>query len=572
MPAGLEPVVDRAGGTATDGKEVGLVRSDWRLSRGWDYAALLGLSVFLLTALLTFQDYGITYDEDWNATYGEHIIHWYTSGFSDTSALRYWTLPVQGGFSDVVARLATRVSRLGTFETYHLTVAVFAWFALLGVYRLGRLLGTPFAGLLALLLLWATPRFYGHAFVNLTDIPHATLSLWSLYFLARALPCLPDLPASRWAPLGVCLGLALGVRTTAAVLVAYVGLAFFLWYSAKVWRVGAGASGGLSNPRRTALTVARKLAMVCVLAYGVMLLFWPAAQVRPNVQPVKGLLYATSFGYSFDILFDGRLVSVETLPWYYLLKWFWIGFPEHYVLLGGIALGMAAAGLARTASGGAAVQLERCIALTVLTIAAIFPVAYATLAVPPNYDDVRHFLFILPPLVVLFALAFEEFVRGSAAWFVKAPVVAAVALSMILAASDMVRLHPNQYVYFNRLFAGGMAQAARRYETDYWGNSYKEAVEWLVENYRSPTNGRRARVASCLYSLSTSYFLPPDRFEYLGTYHNGQTIVGTPEVDVFLASPRWGCDKKHSGTVLHTISRMGAPLSYVVEVTPQPPQ
>lgn len=33
---------------------------------------------------------------------------------------------------------------------------------------------------------------------------------------------------------------------------------------------------------------------------------------------------------------------------------------------------------------------------------------------------------------------------------------------------DMLRLHPNQYLYFNRAICEGMATAARRYDIDYW--------------------------------------------------------------------------------------------------------
>ena len=131
----------------------------------------------------------------------------------------------------------------------------------------------------------------------------------------------------------------------------------------------------------------------------------------------------------------------------------------------------------------------------------------------------------------------------------------------------MAQLHPHQYIFFNRLFGKGIAQAAQNFETDYWGNSYKEGVEWITQNYQSETSGKRLKVASCLYSLSTSYFLPKDRFEYLGTFDDGQHIADDAEPDLFLASTRWNCRQKLRGRILHTITRKGAPLLYIIEVS-----
>jgi len=87
-----------------------------------------------------------------------------------------------------------------------------------------------------------------------------------------------------------------------------------------------------------------------------------------------------------------------------------------------------------------------------------------------------------------------------------------------------------------------------------------------VKNYTGSGIDRRIKVASCLYSLSTSYFLPEDRFEYIGSYGSGQMISYGAQPDLFLATTRWNCHKIHSGRVLHTIVRKGVPLLYIIEV------
>ena len=43
---------------------------------------------------------------------------------------------------------------------------------------------------------------------------------------------------------------------------------------------------------------------------------------------------------------------------------------------------------------------------------------------------------------------------------------------------DGLRLHPYEYIYYNRL-VGGVQGAFRRFELDYWGTSYREAAAYL---------------------------------------------------------------------------------------------
>jgi hypothetical protein len=137
-------------------------------------------------------------------------------------------------------------------------------------------------------------------------------------------------------------------------------------------------------------------------------------------------------------------------------------------------------------------------------------------------------------------------------------------LSLGSAAYDMFQLHPYEYVYFNRIVAGGLAQAAKSYETDYWGLSYKEGVEWINQNYSLRPDGRKTRVASCSNPTSTAYFLAANRFEYVGSFDEMARMSGHP--DVFLSTRRWGCDKTFQGRTVHVISRMNTPLLYVKEV------
>jgi hypothetical protein len=74
----------------------------------------------------------------------------------------------------------------------------------------------------------------------------------------------------------------------------------------------------------------------------------------------------------------------------------------------------------------------------------------------------------------------------------------------------MVRLHPYEYIFFNRSF-GGLRAALGRYETDYWGVSHKEGVDWLIANYKPDAPPGSIRVANTAADYQTSYYLEENK-------------------------------------------------------------
>jgi 4-amino-4-deoxy-L-arabinose transferase-like glycosyltransferase len=530
----------------------------------WRWAAYLVMVVFFLLILLTFRNYGIIYDEYWRSTYGDLIIQWYKTWFHNKEALTYWNLYYYGGFADVVQQLFTKISPLGVYETRHLVNAFFGLLAVIGVYKLGNILGTPFTGFLAVLFLLITPRFYGHSFNNPIDIPSAALYAISLYFLVEIVITYPKSPGSLVWKLAIALGLALAVRISSVILVVYIGIAFgFVILNQFLRSQDAFKLRVLFPSIRQLITW---FLVICLLAYIIMLIFWPAAMVDPIRQPYRSLKYFSNFAYPFEVLFNGQHILNTELPWYYQIYWFLITMPEFLLLafVVGVVIALLLNANARRLLQN--LQDTRNQGMILVLVSIFAPLGITILRKPTDYDGIRHFLFVVPSMTTLAALSIGKLLEKFSYKLINYAILAGIAASMVLTIADMVRLHPDEYIYFNRLFGKGVAQASTRFDTDYWGNSYKEAVEWVEANYPLPSGSPKVKVASCLFSLSTSYYLRDDRFDYIGSYHDGQKISGTP--DLFLASPRWGCNEKNSGEIIHVISRMGAPLIYIMRVSP----
>ena len=520
------------------------------------------MGVHALLVLATFGDYGITYDETWYLTYGYHVLRWYLSGFSDTSAMTYWTLPYEAGFVQVLVRVANLLLPTDLYQTAHLLGGLIGVAGTYFTWRLASHLGGPRCGFVAALIVVTIPRWYGDTFANPRDVPMAVLALATLDGIVRILDHLPRPPLRRTLAVALPMGLSLAVRFGSLFLAGYVGLAFLAWL---VWSRAQGRGGRLSSDLLAGL---RTYATILVVAWACMLPFWPKAIVQP-LWPIEGFLYTTQhFAYDIRVLFEGRTLSNQDLPWYYVPKWLALVLPEH--VLAGLALAALGAVLwlrARIRSRGRDLTTTD-IGVGLVAVAACLPPAYAVLHGVIDYDGIRHFLFVLPPMAVLCALGLEAALARLRSPSARAVLALGMAAPAVLAVADMLRLHPYQYIHFNRLVAGGLPGAHGRYETEYWGASYKEGVEWIAASYHRPELGRRIRVASNSYSTSTSWFLPEDRFEYVGSFGNGQRIEPGVRPDLYLTILRWNGLEKCPGKIVHSVTRMGVPLLHVVEVQP----
>jgi hypothetical protein len=531
-------------------------RSTGRDPWAWLRCAVLVAAV--VVAVLTFRDYGITFDESGMATYGDLVLRWYTSTFTDRGALDYADLMYYGGFFTAMAQLATRISPLREFETRHLVNVVFGIAGVLATYRVGTFLAARRTGVLAMLFLLLTPVYWGHTFNNPKDIPFAACLALAMAYLLHVVSAFPRPSVKLMVGLGVTAGLAMGIRIGGALVLGFLALAGCGWLSIRCASAVHGHLQGVSLRAQAGSLLVRTGAIIAI-ALAVMLICWPWAQVDPIRHPVSALLAAAHFPHTMPVLFEGRSFCARDLPWYYLIKWFLISLPEFYFVAPAAVAGLGVCSIRKWRQNPSSLTSVSGYLLVVLW--ALLPVACAVAARSTLYDGLRHFLFVLPALAALTAASCDHLLRQAKHSWASLPPLVAVLASLALTVADMAALHPYETIYFNRLFGGRLAHAGQLYETDYWGNSYKEGAEWIAKNIETPSSGLRLKVASCSAPLSTAYFLPGDRFEYVGSYN--VTVTAYP--DLFLATTRWGCDHAIDGRILHVVSRSGVPLLFIKE-------
>jgi 4-amino-4-deoxy-L-arabinose transferase-like glycosyltransferase len=469
-----------------------------------DRLALATLAVAALVALATFRDYGLGWDDYTHAEYGDLLLSLYASGFTDRRALSWVNLYEYGGGFDLAAALLAKVLPFGVFETRRLTGAIVGLFGLLIVWRIGRRVGGPRAGLIALALLATCPLYVGHSFINAKDAPFAVAMALLLLALVRAFQEYPRPRAATVALLGIGAGLAIGTRILGGFGALYALGALALLIAIETRRDGLRAAGAACG--RFLL----RLLPALPIGYAAMAVIWPWSVAEP-LNPIRALQYFSRFFEEpWDELFGGALIRVTEMPRSYLPTLLALKLPDLFVALAAIGVVGALIGAFR----GDKTPNRRAVLLLV-ALAAALPIAVAVAMRPAMYNGIRHFLFVVPPLAVAGGLAgawlFDAARRRGHLAAMAATAVFIVGLAWPIV--DMVRLHPYEYTSFNRL-AGGVQRARDRYMLDYWGLALKQASEGLAakiaELKLQKPAGRRWKLAVCGHHRSPQVALGAD--------------------------------------------------------------
>jgi len=507
------------------------------LSRRRVFAAVALLGAALV--LVVHDDYGMGWDDAVQAGYGERVVAWWSTGGRDDRALRYRDTRFYGPLFEAVAALVSPEDATGRHRARRLATGATAVGTGLAVVAVGFRLGGAWTGVIAAAMLFAMPRFLGHALINSKDVPFALGVAWSL---AAVLACVAR-PESRarivW--LGVALGFALGVRPGGLpVLVALVGVAL----------LAAGPA--------TLRALGPKLALVPLLAWGLMVAAWPWAWQAPLANPLAAIRTAFAFHHSYPVLYGGSTIASDALPRDYLPVMLAVVTPIGLALLALIGAGVAwrrAASAQRPAERSAWAAVAGWVVL---------PVSAAVVVAPNVYDGIRHFLFVVPGIALLAAVGFRALQGRVPRRHRAAAVIALVGVALLPGMIGSIRLHPYQAAYYNA-WVGGVAGAAGRYETDYWLTSYREAMQWIAETSGAePEHPVRVLVATDEMGLPTARAFASPGMRVAAWFRHVPSGGLPADVDYYVGTTRLGFDASFpAAPIVHRVGRAGADFTVI---------
>ena len=489
--------------------------------------------------LVLSRDFGVTWDEKTHQLYGERVFRFLTERLDDD-----WFRPggeifmyLVGGLFDTLCVAVQQVIPGDAWVTRHYVNAVFGWLGILYVGRLGRLLSGPGTGLLAMVLLTLSPRYFGDAMNNPKDLPLAALLAAALYYLMRLEPRYPYLGWRVAVPLALSIGMAVNVRSGALIFLAYLAIALSaLTIAAREFSPGAPrrhvlAGGGRRRRRPAAgdgvLAVGPGPAAHASGAGNAQALPVPVdvpgalqRRRRAGERPALGLRSAVGAADDATGRAPGRGALPPSLPS--------PADPRRFPLAGARPVG-------RDALSRLLHRVERS-------------------------HDLRR-----GPAPAVHLPAPRRAGRRRLAGSLESPsrkqkTLAAVALGLGLLEPAVFhwRNHPNQAVYFNAL-AGGPRGAFGRYELDYWGNSLLQGARWADGAARA--SGIRLVVSGAPHHVVRDDVRRFGSLEYaredLAAHHLALLVLRGPRQDVL--------DLARRTDILYAVTTAdGTPLTVVV--------
>jgi len=477
---------------------------------------IIALVIGILMPVLSF-DYGVIEDSEPHYEHGKIILNYFTgkdslaslSPFNEKGELVVDIedrrgMNIFGGFFDLLTTSTHRIfSFIGEFEFRNLINSLFGFLLFLFTGLLARELGGWKTAILALLFIVLTPLLFGHSMYNPKDIPFAAFYMFSLFHIVKLVKELPKIKLKRAIFLIINISLLINIRTFGLVMIPFLFFAVFIW-----WIIENYKDKFKKIELKKSVIIALKTLCVGFAAYLAVCIFWPYAQTNPLKVPLYVFLKIKDFSLFHTYqLFEGKWAYNFKLPWYFVPKWLIITIPLH-ILIGGFLIILLY--VKKIIRYNFTVSLFL-VSLTLLV--SLFPIIFVMLYGSNAYDNCRHFLFTLPPLICLSALSWDNLFNIIRKKIIRYALYFILALLLFQPFRWMIINHPLESLYFSPLI-GGANGAFRNYEMDYWGVAVKPAVKWIEKNAENATPEKPARVRLWYGNpLKASYYV--DKVPYL---------------------------------------------------------
>jgi tetratricopeptide (TPR) repeat protein len=515
---------------------------------------ILSVVILVITLFLALQS-GVNGDDKFQNDYSDKLVNFYTSFGQDKSALDVpqGKMHYYGGFFDLTTGLVNKTLGFdqwdaGYHHVRHLFNAILGFLAMFFTASIARELAGRKAAILTLLFLFLSPRFLGHSLMNPKDIPFAAGYIIAIYFLMQLMKNMPN--PTRKNMLGFVLGTALAIATRAGGLMifGFLGLFFLMdfWSKRK-----------LETTQNLLLSYLKTGAILIGASYILGLLFWPFGLVSPIAHPLEALGEFSKLGVRIRVLFAGESIMTDSEPWYYLPMWMYRTIPLF------VTLGFFGSFLFIKKY----ISQDKSLFISLLYFVALFPLAFIAAKESLLHDGWRHLIFVYPPMVVaavLFWINLDKLAIGKKN--LQYGLYGILALLMLEPAFFIIKNSAYPYTYFQPL-AGGISGNYGHYETDYWGLSVKQAVQWLEnENIVSDNMKDTVIIASSFQYPADVYLKKYDKVKTKYTRFQGRY---SKEWDYAIFPTRF----INAGQLLksfppskavHTVSANGVPLSIII--------
>lgn len=330
-------------------------------------------------------------------------------------------------------------------------------------------------GLFGSLLLILSPRIFASSFYNSKDLAFLAVFIISIYTLTRYWRNPTWL---RLAVHAIVCAMLTDIRIM-GVIVPGLTCGYTLVETLVIGR-------GTAAWKKTTVAMVQYV----IIFFVVMRLFFPILWERPFWHFTQGFAEMMHYPSGLTVLYAGQFIKAQDLPWHYLPVWIAISTPLLYVALFGLGLVVVVRSLATNPLARYFTAPYREDLLFVLWF--WLPLAGIIALDSVVFDGWRHMLFVYPGFLlialhgVVALLNLAKRFKGARSTTITILVLTLIVLGLAEPLLFMIRNHPYEDVYFNRLAGENMAIIKQKFELDYWGLSYTEALRYIAQHDSSP--------------------------------------------------------------------------------------
>ena len=452
---------------------------------------ILTLPLLIILSTFIYKDYGISIDEESTRMHGLVSLNYIANFFFPDTRFNFQlvnnipeleTYPYKeyGVFFEIflitVVEIVFKKSEFAEiFYLRHLITHLLFLSSLICFYFITlNVFKKRYFSYLSVLILYSSPRIFADSFYNDKDLVFLSFVIYSILFIIKFLK-----KSNYYNALSLAFILSLTINIRVIGIYLMLLIIFFVFFQALM-------------KQNLFLKKINSLLIFIVLTLIFLYCFWPFLWESPLHNIIFALKSFSKYDWGLNVFYLGEFYLDKYLPWHYPYVYFFATTPiilSVITLLGiSIIITRFVKRLFEIDDKKSAQDIwksDRERTLLFILFSVIIPLFLIFLFDSIIYNGWRHLYFLFPGLVIL-GVYFIEFctfkLRKNSLVKIFPFLLIIIILNNVY---NLVKLHPNQYIYFNNLYEN---KANDLFEIDYWGVANKQALKDIVESNKHKTN------------------------------------------------------------------------------------
>ena len=467
------------------------------------FRKLIVLIVFILialTSIFNLKNFGVAQDEYFSRSFGFINLNYVGQKFIPEKTLKFKSdknIPNLNNFEhnyyngaifdatlSFLELLFNIKDKKNQFLLRHVFISCFFYLSLIFFYKVCNKIFTNWRiSLCGVLILFLSPRIFSDSFYNNKDILFMSSNIFSLFFFLEYI----KYPKIRNA---VLLSFFISLSICFRVMGILFPVIFFIFYILSN-----------SNLKNNFYDLLKKTTIPILLSLLFTYSMWPYLWENP----IQNFYYAFSeikqYNHGGHNLYFGNIIESNKTPWHYSLIWILISTPIMYIVLFfcGVFRSIQNNDYQKKLSNHNNINIVLYCSLLIITLSLVLIILLNSTL----YNGWRHLYFIYPFIifVALFGLEFILIFFNKVK--IKLFIIFIFIFSLLDVAIWMKHNNPYQYVFFNML---GKKIDPKNFDLDYWGLSYHQNLNYLLENENFSNakiwNSSQTKLFYSLFSLN----------------------------------------------------------------------